>query len=151
MNNDFINYAISFGLGCVPRMRIDYYKNKHYIINNHKTNFFDYLLSDPETIYKVLTSENFDNMLYFDNIRIYNLDQNIHLEIKNLSRFKSIHDIYNNEKFNLIQDNIKENEISENIELSNEIQINLCSIFPSNPYNFFLFTILLSYIPLFLL
>lgn len=122
--NNFINYGISFGLGCLPRMRTDYYKDKNKIIKNKETNFFDYLMTDPETIYKILISENLDDILEVENIKIYHLDNKVYLKLLNFSRFLSIHDVENTKELNLKMENIRNNEILENPILLNLVQIN---------------------------
>ena len=130
---NFINYGISFGLGCLPRMRINYYKKK-YNIDLGETNFFDYLMTDPETIYKILISENLDDILKVENIKIYNLDNKVYLKLLNFSRFRSIHDVMNTKELNLKMENIRNNEILENPILLNLVQINFIdkykSLFP---------------------
>ena len=92
---------ISIGRVCDVKYNIDKF------IGPKKTFFFDWLMTDMNSVNKILSVDNIDNILFFKNI-IQNPKKPIHKEnsriiIKSLSFCESIHDIpisYNDSHIN---------------------------------------------------
>lgn len=85
---------ISIGSAC----NVKYQINKHKHIHKSETLFFDWLMTSMISVIEILSCDNIDNILFFDNIIIDSSktkNANTRVIIKSLNHCVSIHDIIN--------------------------------------------------------
>lgn len=111
---DCLNNFISLGPHCCPRMRLDWIKSKNGI-EITKTNFFDYLMVNNETIKTILDTESIETIFNKTNINIYGYGADyLSVELNNIF-LRSIHDVTNDIDKNRHDSNIQEQFIDKYI------------------------------------